>query len=207
MDDKEKNAGVTDSEADIRSEGEPKKSKPVEREKLKEGVDLVVEATSEELSKAKDSLKTAFQNIDGDSVRHKIENELTNIKQFKFDWANWSVSEKTIIVSACAALISLFMPWVDLGIASRNGFSMLWGLPMMGAFAYPVHKVLSEGLINQKIAYSLAGASSVFCVIWMFNNQMEIFGKSVNVSGSGLFLFFVCLLALTWGLWKHKTSP
>ena len=207
MDDKEKNEGVTDTEADIGSERESQESKPVEREKLKEGIGLVVEATSEELSKATDALKTKLQDVDGDSVRHKVENELTKIKQFKFEWANWGVSERTIIVSGCAALVSLFMPWVDLGIESRNGFSMLWGLPMMGAFAYPVHKVLSEEIINQKIAYSLAGASTVFCVMWMFNNQIEIFGKSVNVSGSGLFLFLLCLLALTWGVWKHKTSP
>ena len=122
----------------------------------------------------------------------------------KVDWKEWNLGEKVIFASACAAVLSLFMPWVDMGIASRNGFGMFWGIILLLAFAYPLKYIMSKEVFNQNLALGLAGISSGVCLLWMFSNDVTFFGKTVNATGSGMILFFLCTLSLGFGIWKHK---
>lgn len=56
----------------------------------------------------------------------------------EFDWKNWSLGGRIIICSACAALISLFMKWVDVGgMFSQNGF-LQQGYLFLPFWAYPL---------------------------------------------------------------------
>ena len=114
----------------------------------------------------------------------------------KVDWKEWNLGEKVIFASACAAVLSLFMPWVDMGIASRNGFGMFWGIILLLAFAYPLKYIMSKEVFNINLALGLAGISSVFCLYILISKHTPLlFIISVPKTGSwvGILLVIKCI--------------
>ena len=41
----------------------------------------------------------------------------------EFNWKNWSNGQKLIFVSSTVAVVSLLLPWADMGLISVNGFA------------------------------------------------------------------------------------
>ena len=66
---------------------------------------------------------------------------------FRFAWSEWNFGGKVIFVSASIALVSMLMKWVDVGIASANGFST-GAFALLAFFAYPVWKLLKQKPIH-----------------------------------------------------------
>ena len=123
----------------------------------------------------------------------------------KIDWKEWNLGEKVIFASACVAVLSLFMPWISTSIVSLSGFSTYYALILFLAFVYPLYYIMTKEVFNQNLALGLAGISSGVCLLWMFNNTLDMgFGPTVNVTGSGMILFFLCTLSLGFGIWKDK---
>ena len=56
---------------------------------------------------------------------------------FKKMWEPWSLGGKIIFVSGCVSTISMFMTWVDIGLASRSGFSQGTFL-LLALYVYPM---------------------------------------------------------------------
>ena len=110
-----------------------------------------------------------------------------------------------IIISSICALISTFIPWVDIGIASQNGFSQ-GTFPLLGCFAYPVIMII----YNRPISWlwgSLCGLIPIPILIWYIyskSEHLEFMDKTVNCSGNGPIVFMISSIALVVGVLLHK---
>tara|TARA_B100000700_G_C14858643_1_gene767528 strand:+ start:150 stop:530 length:381 start_codon:yes stop_codon:yes gene_type:complete len=120
-------------------------------------------------------------------------------------WNDWDLGAKTIFIASCAAVISMVLPWVDIGIVSSNGI-MQGGFLLLLLYVYPALKILKNGKMNKKIALGLSVVSVIGSVVWIFSKSVTIMGKSVNASGSGLYIFLLASIALTYGIWKTSIA-
>lgn len=123
----------------------------------------------------------------------------------KFNFNAWNMGGKVIFISSTVALLSLLFAWVDIGIMSQNGFSQGTFL-LFGLFIYPVYKLLNNDAINKKIGLSCGGAAIALTIIYIGSKTGELFGKTVNVSGTGAYLFLIASIALTYGITKYQQT-
>lgn len=122
----------------------------------------------------------------------------------KISWDEWNAGEKVIFVASIIAALSMLLPWNDVGIASRNGI-MTGGIILLAAFIYPTLKILKSEEINKKIALAGSIISILWTIYWIFvQNSMQLMGQSVNVSGSGLYIFLIASFALAFGVWRNS---
>ena len=108
---------------------------------------------------------------------------------YKFDWNNSELPDKLIVGSTLIALLSLFTPWVNIGIVSLNGFQQQ-GYILIPLFIYPVLKILK----SEKMSFLPALASGVIMLLitiyFISTKSINVYGESINVSGWGLWLSF-----------------
>ncbi len=120
-----------------------------------------------------------------------------------FDWNNWDIWGKTIFVSACIAAASMLMTWVDVGLASANGFSQCAFL-FWGVFVFPLLMLLKKRPIHL-VGGIVCGALGIVCSLgYIASKQVEIFGHSANFASGGAYVFLLCCVALIVGVVKHK---
>tara|TARA_B100000035_G_C20699216_1_gene421889 strand:+ start:178 stop:570 length:393 start_codon:yes stop_codon:yes gene_type:complete len=119
------------------------------------------------------------------------------------NWKKWNFGRKLMFISSVLALFSLFLPWIDIGIASRNGFSTL-GFILLIFYIYPIMNLLKDKEIIKIRGY----ISSILAVIagigWVMSNQATFMGKSINTSGSGLVIFIISSIILVIAVWKYE---
>ena len=120
-----------------------------------------------------------------------------------FDWGNWDLSGRTIVVSSALAAFSLLMNWVDIGIVSANGFSqgafIFWPL-----FLYPLLMVLRGTSLNRWAGIGCGIFSVLVTLIYISSKNGEIFGEEFNAAGAGAYLFLLCSVALIIGCVKYQ---
>lgn len=123
------------------------------------------------------------------------------------NWSGWNLGGKSIFVAFCAAVASMLLNWVDIGIATRNGFSqgtflflLLWIYPVRALFrALPISRLW--GLLS-------AGVSALFTLIYIGSKTGEIFGKKINVASTGAWVFLLASIGLGIAiLLYHPTAP
>ena len=119
----------------------------------------------------------------------------------KINWNEWDQGGKIIFASSCLAIVSMIMPWVDIGIASSNGFSQ-GGFLLLGFYIYPNLKLLNDQKLNKKTGMILGIISVVISLAWVVSNTTDFMGNTINVSGLGLVLFVASSIALTTGIMK-----
>jgi len=120
----------------------------------------------------------------------------------KINWEHWTIGQRTIFVAGCLATVSLFLPWVDVGIATSSGFGQA-GFIFLALFIYPVLKVLKNQEISIKWGMVCSILAVVLSIAFAISKTGELFGKTINVSGSGLYLFIACSIALLIGVRKE----
>ncbi|WP_338838402.1 hypothetical protein WDR10_14855 [Kurthia gibsonii] len=114
-----------------------------------------------------------------------------------------SLGKKIILITTVIALISLFLPWVELGILSASGFQQ-GGYLFLIAFIYPVYCVLKNTYIN-KVGGLVCGIVALIASIAYINSKSdEIFGTAINVAGSGAYLFLISTIGLIIGVVLDK---
>lgn len=120
-----------------------------------------------------------------------------------FDWKTLSLNKQIILGSFGISLFSLFLPWVDIQLITLNGFQQQ-GYLFLICFIYPLYCILSAKKHNALVSLAL-GVLTVILTIWFINSKsVEIYeGESVNVSGSGLWLFALCTFAFTFACFKE----
>lgn len=120
-----------------------------------------------------------------------------------FDWKNFSLNQQIILGSFGVAILSMFLPWVDMEIITLNGFQQQ-GYIFLVCFVYPLYCILSEKVHNTLVSLAL-GVITVILTIWFITTKsIEIYeGESVNVAGSGLWLFTLCIIAFTFACFKE----
>ena len=120
----------------------------------------------------------------------------------KISWDEWNTGEKVIFIASIIAALSMLLPWVD--IANTNGITS-GGIILLAAFIYPMLKILKSEEINKKIALAGSIISILWTIYWIFvQNSIQLMGQSVNVSGSGLYIFLIASFALAFGVWKNS---
>jgi len=133
--------------------------------------------------------------------------ELNIIKTvtLRFDLKHLGLGEKIILGSASAAFLSLFMPWIAMGIISSSGWNQQ-GYIFCLLFVYPVIGVFNIKGFN-KIAGIICGALAlVISLSYIGDNNVNILGVKRNASASGLYLFAASTIGLIVGAWKLYSS-
>ena len=122
-----------------------------------------------------------------------------------FSWSNTNLGGKAILISALIAIISIFLPWVDLVIRHPNGFEELTFV-LLTFFVYPVFSVIknqSISLIWGSVFSILAAVSAVAYMEW---KTIPFEGVNLCFAGQGTYLFFVASVILFAGVLKYKAS-
>lgn len=120
-------------------------------------------------------------------------------------WTAQSLGGKLIIGSGVLAVLSLFLPWADLGFVSASGFQQdgyLFFLPLI----YPVYKAVKLAPLNRIAGLILTGVTVVAAIAFAVSKQVEMMGASVNGAGSGLYLFIITAAVMAAGVYLYKPA-
>lgn len=115
----------------------------------------------------------------------------------------FNTGEKVILAGAIFAVLSLFMEWVDIGFASASGFQQQ-GYIFLAGILYPVWKALKTEKISKKTAYLTVGLSIVLMVYFTSDKTVELFGSSVSMAGTGMYVMIASLLAVLAGIYLNR---
>ena len=78
-----------------------------------------------------------------------------------FDWKNFSLNQQIILGSFGVAILSMFLPWVDMEIITLNGFQQQ-GYIFLVCFVYPLYCILSEKDHNTLVSLALGVITVIF---------------------------------------------
>lgn len=99
----------------------------------------------------------------------------------------------------------MFMKWVDLGIASANGFSQMTWL-LLGFYVYPVSMLFRKKPIHRYAGIGCGASAVLLTIVYIASKQAVVFGRHVNVAGVGPLVFIVVSLALIVGVVKYQPT-
>jgi len=121
----------------------------------------------------------------------------------EFNWKNWSNGQRLIFASSAVAVLSLLLPWADMGLISVNGFGQQ-GYLLLIFFIYPLYKLLKSTPIKPLYGFISSGLAVISSISFALSKTVEVFDTTVNLSGSGLVLFIICSIALFVGVYMSK---
>ena len=121
----------------------------------------------------------------------------------EFNWKNWSTGQRLIFASSVVAVLSLLLPWADMGLLSVNGFAQQ-GYILLIFFIYPLYKLLKSTPIKPLYGFTSSGLAVISSISFALSKTVEVFDTTVNLSGSGLVLFILCSIALVIGVYMSK---
>lgn len=114
----------------------------------------------------------------------------------------WNIGGKLIFISTILAILSLFMSWVDLGIASMSGFQQD-GYLFLILYIYPLYKLLKSARLNKIIGAICGVLAVVLSIAFLSSKSVDFFGSTVNAAGTGLYIFIIASIMLTAGIIKY----
>ncbi|WP_235439624.1 hypothetical protein [Paenibacillus sp. DMB20] len=118
------------------------------------------------------------------------------------NFQKWDAGSKMIFIASCAALISFFFKWVDIGFISENGFGQ-GAVFFILLFVYPFLTVMREKRMNKLLGYLMAAVGVVFGLIYIFSKTTDFLGTTINVASSGPYLFMASCGLLALGIFKR----
>ena len=121
----------------------------------------------------------------------------------EFNWKNWSTGQRLIFASSVVAVLSLLLPWADMGLLSVNGFAQQ-GYLLLIFFIYPLYKLLKSTPIRPLYGFMSSGLAVISSISFALSKTVEVFDTTVNLSGSGLVLFIICSIVLVIGVYMSK---
>jgi len=130
--------------------------------------------------------------------------KVDSIKSIGIDWNSWDIGGKTIIVSACVAIISMVMKWVDVGVASANGFSQ-GAFLFLGVFVYPVMKVFSKKAVHRSGGVACGVIGLVLAYGYISSRNVALFGQEIFAAANGPYIFLLASIGLIVGTVKYKS--
>lgn len=147
-------------------------------------------------------LSPSIQSID-DQGEHHLSLQATSPSRTA--WAEWNLGGRVIFVSACVAIVSMLMKWVDIGIASANGFSQGTFL-LLGVFIYPSWKLLKRKPINLYAGIGSAATGALFAMIYMSEKVISFGDRTAFLFGPGAVFFFLACVGLGYGIFRYDSS-
>jgi hypothetical protein len=127
------------------------------------------------------------------------------ILTLRFDWKHLGLGEKIILGSASVALLSLFLPWVAMGIFSSSGWGQD-GYIFLVLFVYPVIGVFNVKGLNKTAGIICGVLALVITIAVIADKHFEVMGISGNAAASGLYLFAASTIGLIVGAVKYKDN-
>lgn len=121
----------------------------------------------------------------------------------KIRFGEWNFGGKLIFISVIVAILSLFLPWADLGIFSVSGFQQD-GYLFLLFFLYPIYKVLKNQKINKVIGLIFSVVVFIMSIIFFVSKNVDLFGSTVNAAGMGLYVFIISTIMLIIGVIKYS---
>ena len=118
-----------------------------------------------------------------------------------FQAKNLSKGEKIILGSAGVAVISLFLPWQDLGLlGSLLGISDYAWLPFLLGWGLPITMIFKPIQVKPAIVFGGVLLAFLWSVIYLMQARIEnpFTDESVSTASWGVLIF--CLAALVLGL-------
>jgi hypothetical protein len=141
------------------------------------------------------------------SASRKPKNTEIDLLNLSENWKIWNTNQRTIMISAGVAIISMLLPWVDIGIASRNGLQQGTFL-YLGFYIYPVWVVLKSQSTNKVWAMASSVLPALLSVTYIASKDLgdlEGLGlESANASGIGVILFLSSCIALGVGSFRME---
>lgn len=119
------------------------------------------------------------------------------------DLKNLSFQRRLMLGASAIAIVSLFLPWVDLGIVSSSGFQQQ-GYLFLIAFIYPVYAILKNKPIHKISGLACGIIAIVASFIFMNSKSGDLFGTTINATGSGLYVFLIASVVLTVSVWRDE---
>jgi len=126
-----------------------------------------------------------------------------SLKTMKFDWKNWNIGGKIVFVAACISILSMFMKWVDVGIASQTGLSQQAFL-FLGLYIYPVLILFKNKPINRFWGLICAIGAVLCALSYISSKSIELFGTTVNAASTGAYLFLLASVGLVVGIVRYS---
>jgi len=124
----------------------------------------------------------------------------------KFDWQNWNTGGKIIFSAACAAVLSMFMTWVEAGIFSQNGLAQEAWI-FLGLWIYPVLMLLKGKSINRGWGLTCSIVSTVITFGYIQEHTKVLLGDiPIDTYGGGAVVFLLASIALIVGVVKYTAS-
>lgn len=121
-----------------------------------------------------------------------------------FSWSNTNVGGKIILISSIIALISIFMPWVDMVIKTSSGWQQL-AFVLLALYVYPVLQVVKNKSISLIWGSAVSILAAVAAVAFMQYKTILVEKIDLCFAGQGTYLFFVTSVFLFIGVLKYKS--
>lgn len=113
------------------------------------------------------------------------------------------IGGKIIIFSGIAAFISLFMGWINAGIIQQSGFQQDGYLFLLFC-AYPFYKTYYKRPLSKILSAVLLIFSILILGAYIEEkSKVELFGKRLDVVGSGAYLFVLAQIAMLVGVFLY----
>ena len=145
--------------------------------------------------------KKCTWNLDDNLLDKKTHKKGEFIMKIRFK--EWNLGGKLVFISAILAIISLFMTWVDVGIFKASGFQQ-GGYIILVLFLYPIYKLLKNDPMSKIIGLISAVLALIIGISYLTSKSIEIFDTSVNVAGTGLYLYIIANIILIVGVIKYS---
>ena len=115
----------------------------------------------------------------------------------------WNIGGKMIFIATVVGILSLFMKWVDVGLASASGFQQQ-GYLMLVLYIYPMVQLFKIKPINKAIGIVSGILAIIAGVAFLISKNVDFMGESVNVASTGLYVFVLSAVLLTAGIVKYE---
>jgi len=110
---------------------------------------------------------------------------------------------KIIFIATILAIVSLFFNWIDAGIVALSGFQQQ-GYLLLILFIYPFMQVIKLKPVNKVIGLVCSILSIISILIFIMSKTVEIFGTTINVASTGMYLYLVAGILLLIGVIRHS---
>lgn len=135
---------------------------------------------------------------------YRLEKTLSarNGEKLKLDWKHWNIGGRIVFISTCVSIVSMFMKWVDIGIASQTGLSQMTFLFLI-LYVYPVLMLLKNNPIKKLWGITCSIVAVGLAIWYISSKSIDLFGETANAAASGAWLFLLSSIALIVGVVKY----
>lgn len=124
----------------------------------------------------------------------------------QFSWSNTNLGGKIILISTVIAIISMFLPWVDMVTRYTTGFQE-YAFALLLLYIYPVVQTVRNQSMSLVIGSLTSIIAAVAAVAFMEYKTIPFEGVDLCFAGQGTYLFFAASVFLFAGILKYKPAP